>query len=132
MPVNTAYLSDQTTGWSNVSMVGGANLRVGTLAMSNLTTSVFTTVGLGTSTLTATSQISTPVLAVSGGLIASAASLDLRTNSVVLSMATVANASSMTIGQLRLVFAASGISLVYSSGASTYIIGGSATSGAQA
>lgn len=132
MPVNTAYLSDQTTGWSNVSMVGGANLRVGTLAMSNLTTSVFTTVGLGTSTLTATSLITTPVLAVSGGLVASANSLDLRTNSVVISMVTAANASGMTTGQLRLVFLASGISLVFSSGASSYVIGQSTQSAAQA
>ena len=49
-----------------------------------------------------------------------------------LSVSTGANSSSMTNKELRVVFAASGISLVYSSGATTYIIGGSATSAAQA
>ena len=58
--------------------------------------------------------------------------VDLFSTGAVLSMVTKADASGMTKGQLRIVFAASGISLVYSSGASTYIIGGSATSGAQA
>jgi hypothetical protein len=47
------------------------------------------------------------------------------------SVTTGANSSSMTRGELRLVFAASGISLVYSSGASVYIVGQSAVSGAQ-
>ena len=44
---------------------------------------------------------------------------------------TVANATSMAVGELRLVFAASGMSLVVSSGDSFYDIG-SATSAAQA
>ena len=57
--------------------------------------------------------------------------LDLFTNANALSMATVANTSGMTIGQLRIVFAASGISLIYSSGATQYTIGGSSTSLAQ-
>lgn len=56
--------------------------------------------------------------------------LDLVSGPGVISIATVANASGMTIGQLRLVFAASGVSLMYSSGASVYIIN-SATSGVQ-
>ena len=71
-------------------------------------------------------------VAVGGGPILSTGALDLRTNTAVLSLDTRADAASMTIGQLRLVFAASGISLVYSSGASVYIVGQSAVSGAQA
>lgn len=39
-----------------------------------------------------------------------------------LSVDTQANSSSMTVGQLRLVFAASGVSLMYSSGESEYIV----------
>lgn len=53
------------------------------------------------------------------------------TSGVSLSMLTQANASSMTKGQLRLVFQASGVSLMYSSGASSYMLAGSAQSVAQ-
>ena len=49
-----------------------------------------------------------------------------------LSIATQANASGMTVGQLRVVFAASGISLMFSSGESSYIIASSTVSVAQA
>lgn len=66
-----------------------------------------------------------------GGPTLSKGSLDLRSNSVILSMATAANSSGRTIGQLTIVFAASGISLMYSSGKSEYILAGSAVSGAQ-
>jgi len=57
--------------------------------------------------------------------------LNLFTQGVRLSIATAANSNGLNIGELKVVFAASGISLVYSSGASVYIIGGSATSGVQ-
>ena len=66
------------------------------------------------------------------GPVLSTGALDLRSNSVVLSMATGADSAGMTIGQLRLVFAASGVSLVYSSGATVYTVGASAVSAAQA
>lgn len=58
--------------------------------------------------------------------------LNLYTQSVRLSKRTVADATGLNIGELAVVFAASGISLIYSSGASYYIVGGSATSAAQA
>ena len=48
-----------------------------------------------------------------------------------LSVDTQANSSGMTVGQLRLVFAASGVSLMYSSGESEYIVASSAVSLAQ-
>lgn len=57
--------------------------------------------------------------------------LNLFTNANRFSMATVANPNGMNIGELKVVFAASGISLIYSSGASVYIVGQSAVSGAQ-
>lgn len=81
--------------------------------------------GAGFGTLSVASSIQ-----VVAGPTLSKGSADLFTNSVVLSIGTSADASGMTIGQLRVVFAASGISLIYGSGKSVYIIGGSATSGA--
>ena len=58
--------------------------------------------------------------------------LNLYTQSNRLSIRTGADATGLNIGELKVVFAASGISLIYSSGASYYIVGGSATSAAQA
>jgi hypothetical protein len=77
------------------------------------------------------SNVSLITAHIAGGPVLSAGSMDLRTNNVILSMATAANSSGRTIGELTLVFAASGISLMYSSGKSTYIVAGSAVSGAQ-
>lgn len=54
------------------------------------------------------------------------------TGAVKWSWSTNANSSGMTAGELRIVQAASGFSLVYSSGATVYTIGASAVSAAQA
>ncbi len=54
------------------------------------------------------------------------------TDSDFLSVQSAANASGMTTGQLRLVFAASGVSLMYSSGETSYTVGVSTVSVAQA
>lgn len=48
------------------------------------------------------------------------------------SMQTFTDASGQTIGQWGFIFQASGISIFYSSGKSTYYFGGSTISGAQA
>ena len=117
MPVNTGYQSDQTTNLSNLSL-NGAN-------SANVLASSYSGPAMRISSITAAR-----VEASSGPILASG-SLDLRTNSAVISMVTVANSDTMTIGQLRLVFAASGISLVYSSGATVYTVGASAVSAAQ-
>ena len=101
------------------------------------------TAGLGRISAITTGQATTPVYSFKDdpvGLYRSGASttavsggtFNLFTNAVRLSVGTNADATAMNIGELRLVFAASGISLMYSSGASVYIIGGSSTSGAQA
>lgn len=58
--------------------------------------------------------------------------LEVNTSGVSASMLTVATASGMTIGQLKVVFAASGISLMYSSGKSSYVLGQSTQSALQA
>ena len=116
MPVG--FLSDLTTNFSNVSLNG--------LNSANMLASTYS------GPAAAISSISGVRIAVPSGLIASSGSLDLRTNTVVISLDTRANASSMTIGQLRIVFAASGISLMYSSGATSYLIAGSTTSAVQA
>jgi hypothetical protein len=60
------------------------------------------------------------------------AQMEINTSGVSLSMTTAASASGMTTRQLRLVFGASGISLVYSSGKTEYVVGQSSQSGAQA
>ena len=134
MPVNTGYISDGTTNLSNLSLNGqnSANLVASDISGARMVVSTVTVGGLGASIITATSRITTPILQVSGGLTASAGSLDLRTNTVVISIDTRANASGMTTGQLRLVFQASGVSLMYSSGATSYTVGASAVSAAQA
>lgn len=62
--------------------------------------------------------LSTTSLAISGGPIAS--------------IQTVSGPSALTAGQIGLVFAASGVSLLLSSGKTYYIIGQSATSAAHA
>lgn len=84
------------------------------------------------SNLSLTDRFSANTLTTRSGIIAGAGVLDLRTNTVVASLDTRADATSMTIGQLRLVFQASGISLVYSSGNSVYVVGQSSQSAAQA
>lgn len=111
MPVNTPFLSTGTTVLSNLSLNSPSDASIAAIG------ATFTQVG--TSTVSAATAV---VLT----------SLDLRTGPGVLSMATAANATGMTIGQLRVVFLASGISLVYSSGASSYVLGQSTQSAVQA
>ena len=148
-------LSGGTTGYSNLS-IGGSdanNAQFGVAWVGSYVSSPggqFSTLtvgsGISTSIVTASrvssnvsilanavwaSAVSASIISVTGGVIASGLTLDLRTNLVVLSMDTRANASAMTTGQLRLIFAASGISLLYSSGATQYTIAGSSTSLAQ-
>lgn len=121
------YLSDDTTNLSNVSLYGSGGLRASRVSStaSFVGNEVWAS-GVSSSVVTAQTR-----LAVTGGILASGLTLDLRTNTVVLSLDTRANASGMTTGQLRIVFQASGISLLYSSGATQYTIAGSAVSLAQ-
>ena len=70
-------------------------------------------------------------VAVQGGAILSSGSLDLRTNTVVVSLDTRSRPNGLAAGQLRLTFQASGISLIYGSGTSYYVIGQSASSQTQ-
>lgn len=82
--------------------------------------------------VTSASTVSAVALAVSNGAFLQAQVADFRTNLVVISLDTRANASGQTTGELRIVFQASGISLMYSSGKSSYMIAGSAQSVLQA
>lgn len=95
-------ISDQTTSFSNVSLTGNV----------------------------AASQVSAPTVAVGGGPILSGVTADFRTNSVKQSWVTLADVSTLTLGTLGLVFQASGISLIYSSGKSVYVVGQSSQSAA--
>ena len=58
-------------------------------------------------------------------------SLDLATFGAALSMKTFASASGMTTNQVRLVMQASGLSIMFSSGATVYTLGASAVSAVQ-
>lgn len=134
MPVNTGYLgSGRTTDFqSNVSV--GQNLHVQSglsvlgVARVGSTLSVDGAVTFqGAVTMNAALNSAS---AVSGG-VGTFTQVSL-TSADFASVNTGANASSMTRGELRLVFQASGISLVYSSGASVYVVGQSSQSAAQA
>lgn len=97
-------ISDQTTVFSNVSLTGNV----------------------------AASHVSAPTVAVRGGAQLSGVTADFRTNAVKQSWVTLADVSTLTTGFLGLVFQASGISLIYSSGKSVYVVGQSAQSAAGA
>lgn len=121
-------ISDQTTVLSNVSLTG--NLRAATIGggpVSDVSSSRGTFANVW-----ATSEVSSPSIRNQGGAILSGVTADFRTNAVIQSWATRADESGITIGQLGLLFQASGVSLILSSGKSYYIIGQSAVSGAHA
>ena len=126
------YLSDGTTNFSNISATGDIKASSASVSVLTVTGSVALSQSPTFSSGVSTSAVTGGKIVAQGGAIFSGTTADFRTNSVILSMITSANASTMTTGQLRLVFLASGISLVYSSGASTYVIGQSTQSTAQA
>ena len=126
------YLSDGTTVLSNLSLTGDMKASSASVSVLTVTGSVSLAQSPTFSSGVSTSAVTGGKIVAQGGAIFSGTTADFRTNSVILSMITSANASTMTTGQLRLVFLASGISLVYSSGASTYVIGQSTQSVAQA
>lgn len=122
-------ISDQTTNLSNISLTGTLlvnNISVLT-ALSNVSSSRVTAANAWV-----TSQVSTPDMRVQGSALISGLTADFRTNAVIQSWATRADESGITLGQLGLLFQASGVSLILSSGKSYYIIGQSAVSGAHA
>lgn len=122
-------ISDQTTNFSNVGI--DRNLSVGTFtstgAVSNVSSSRVTA-----ATVWATSQVSSPDVRVQGSALFSGVTADFRTNSVMQSWITLGGISTLTTGLLGLVFQASGISLIYSSGKSVYVVGQSSQSAAGA
>ena len=126
------YLSDGTTVFSNISATGDIKASSASVSVLTVTGSVALSQSPTFSSGVSTSAVTGGKIVAQGGAIFSGTTADFRTNSVILSMITSANASTMTTGQLRLVFLASGISLVYSSGASSYVIGQSTQSAAQA
>lgn len=110
-------ISDQTTDLSNVSLTG------------NFQSSRVSSAG---TTIAGEGWFGTSGISVQGSVRVSGVTADLRTNLVRLSYATEANVSGLTTGMLGIVFAASGISLIYSSGKSVYVVGQSAQSAAGA
>src|SRR3990170_3867055 len=90
-------------------------------------TTVFSNVSLGDDGRLRVSRVSSSVSIVATEIWGSTVS-----GAFLARVVTAAAPTGLSIGELRVVFAASGISLVFSSGASYYIIGGSAASAAQA
>src|SRR3990167_6247130 len=134
MPVG--YLSGDTTVFSNVSLGDDGRLRVSRVSssVSIVATEIWgSTVSGAFLARAGTAAAPTYAFGADPGIgwyrsaastaALSAGTLDLRTNSIRLSMVTAAAPTGLSIGELRVVFAASGISLVFSSGASYYIIG---------
>ena len=105
MTINTAYLG--TPGSGN--------------AQSSLATTVF-------SELSVSGPVSVGALAASTGAFSGTVTVS---DDQFLSVNTVADATGLSVGQLTLVFMTSGVSLVYSSGDSYYVVN-SALSAAQA
>ena len=119
------YLSDGTTVFSNISATGDIKASSGSFSVLTVAGTISVT---GTLSSVSASRVTAGALVAQGGASFSGLTADFRTNLVVLSLDTRANASAMTTGQLRLVFQASGISLMYSSGKTQYTVAESATS----
>lgn len=113
-------ISDQTTTFSNISLDGTPGQFRGSRVSSS------------GSALVGELWVGTSGLSAQGGIRSSGVTLDLRTNAVLISTHTLADPSTLTIGQLGIIFAASGMSLVFCSGKTVYTIGASAVSAAQA
>ncbi len=118
-PVGNFQGSAASTVFSDVSISGG--LDVGTLDAAGAVTL--------SAALNSASALSAGEATFTGGNFTSTIT---STDGDFLSVETQANASGMTTGQLRLVFAASGVSLMYSSGETSYTVGVSTVSVAQA
>jgi len=116
MPVNNPYLktpSGDSTVFSDVSMTG--TIEYGSVAA---------TTGDFSSTLSVDGASKTAWIGCAG--LTSSSVLTLSTVAP-LSILTNAADTDMTIGQLRLVFLASGLSLCYSSGATLYVVNSAAS-----
>ena len=123
-PVGNFQGSAASTVLSDLSVAGSIDAEnvdvLGTLTVTGATTL--------SGALNTASDISVGEITATGGIFASTIT---STDGDFLSVDTQANASGMTVGQLRLVFAASGISLMYSSGESEYIVASSTVSADQ-
>lgn len=127
-PVGNYQGSAATTVLSGVSLTGALQGEIASASAISGgaitgTTGTFSGALVGGSTLSLTGQLN--------GAGATFTSTISSTDNDFLSVNSVANSSGMTVGQLRLVFQASGVSLIYSSGKSYYEVG-SARSAAQA
>ena len=122
-----AFLSDVSVAdqlfTGGILQVGGALNSASAISGGALTV----TTGVFSGAVDTASAVSTGELTSTGGNFSSTIT---STDGDFLSVDSQADSSGMTVGQLRLVFAASGVSLMYSSGESEYIVN-SATSLAQ-
>lgn len=129
MPVNTADLLPGGGGGNNP---GGlvANTGIGTLSSGTAGSAILPVYAFSDDSL-GFYQSATSTIAQSYGTLRLPPLVDGFTNVTKLSLTTFASAAGMVAGELRIVFQASGITLMYSSGATQYTIAGSSTSLAQ-
>lgn len=126
--LNTVYLSDQTTDYTSAVSVG-SHLTASTLSVlgtTHLTGAVACAAGIAATTADFSSTLSADGNTRLAGLWSAGAessSIVTITANPCLSLTTRVNANDLTIGQMAVVFTASGLSLVYSSGASLYDVG---------
>ena len=139
-PVGNFQGSAASTVLSDLSVAGSIDAEnvdvLGALAVTGVTTlsdalnsaSAISVGGITATTIDSRSALSVGEGTFTGGNFASTIT---STDGDFLSVDSQADSSGMTVGQLRIVFAASGVSLMYSSGESEYIVGQSAVSLAQ-
>ena len=122
---SVAFNSENSLGWYR-SAASQMALSYGELVV-GVGSAILPSIGFASDVSRGFYRSAASTLALTSGL-----TFNWRTGAVKWSWDTRANASGMTTGELALVFLASGISLVFSSGASSYVIGQSTQSAAQA
>lgn len=149
----TADFTSNTSFWGNANLVGNMTINSALTASRITATDVWAASGITGANVNATSRFSgfhhapagsavTPsyaftsalslgMYAVSSITLGFVGGIDFRTNANILSFATGTTGSGLTIGQVQLLFQASGMSFVYSSGKTLYTIGASAASATQ-
>ena len=128
MPVNTPFLGPGGTANTPVGQVAPT---IGTFSAQTESTSVQPPFNFASEVSLGLFRSGASTIAQSYGTLRLPALVDGFTNVTKLSLTTFSSAAGMTAGELRIVFQASGITLMYSSGATQYTIAGSATSLAQ-
>jgi len=128
MPVNTPFLGPGGTANTPVGQVAPT---IGVFSAQTESTSVQPPFNFASEVSLGLFRSGASTIAQSYGTLRLPPLVDGFTNVTKLSLTTFSSAAGMVAGELRIVFQASGITLMYSSGVTQYTIAGSATSLAQ-